>query len=195
MESMNWQRAVATVAYVPLAFVFFAWALVAGAMTRGPAGVAAFCVVASFGFLIVWQAYRVASGRSPVWGTGTKVVVGLDTLVAVYFFVAIPYLQSSFHLADEAATRANLKTIREAVGETPPARLSMLVPDSLPIIPRVKLPQTGHPISREVIFGPASAAADRGVWLYDNDESSSGFGTVIVDCTHSDSTGKLWSTY
>ena len=192
---MEAKRIAAALAYVPLALVFFSWALIAGAMTRGPAGLAALCVVGSLGFLCAAQAARVVLGRSPIWGAATKSAVVFNFLLACYFLIAIPFLRSSFHRSDEAATLEGLNMLRSATGKNPPPRLSMLVPKPLKMLPRLKLPRTGHPMTREVVFGPASAASDRGVWLYDNNPASPGFGTVIIDCSHPDLAGNRWSSY
>lgn len=195
MGWMNGKRVWAVLAFLPPVLVFSAWALAAGAMTRGPAGKAAFAVLAAAALGFAVQGARTARGRAPVWGAGTKTAAALNAVLAVYFLIAAPFLRAGAESKAEEAAKANLTALRAAVGAAPPPRLSMLVPERLPMIPRLFLPRTGHPATREVIFGPPEAAADRGVWLYDNDAGSPTFGSVIIDCTHRDAAGASWNNF
>lgn len=103
----------------------------------------------------------------------------------------------------EGATRGGLASLRSALtiyyGDNtfyPSDDLSALTLNRRYIdnLPLVKLPGTGHPENRHVTVGASTAAAmtDTGGWSYVNDPASMAFGTLLINCSHADSAGKLW---
>ncbi|MFH2202096.1 MAG: hypothetical protein ABIJ96_03180, partial [Elusimicrobiota bacterium] len=77
----------------------------------------------------------------------------------------------------------------------PPERPSELVPHYLPILPRLSLPGTSHPVTREVEFVQATGGIDTGKWLYVNNPGNPFYGRVRINCTHTDSRGISWSSF
>lgn len=184
-----------------LSVVFLLWALGARRAAAGPAGGAAAAVLCVPALLFAWGSLRVFTGRAAARGFGGKAAAVFCALfgfmLAMRFALAVfaPQIGEAGAASAEAEVRGALASFRAAIGDAPPARPSMLVPGKMAALPRLRLPRSGHPGTREVFFGPPAAARDRGTWLYDNDANSPTFGTVIVDCTHTDSRGTAWNSY
>ncbi|PIP81638.1 MAG: hypothetical protein CO113_12950 [Elusimicrobia bacterium CG_4_9_14_3_um_filter_62_55] len=180
-------RIASAVAQGLLALLFCLWASGAARAQSGPAGFAAACVLALPALWFAFHAVRVGLGRSPAWGWGAKTAAAAVVLVAGMAVARAPRRGGD--------PLGALSAFRAAIGTSPPPRPSMLVPGRLSVLPRLHLAGTGHPATREVFFGRPSSVRDRGTWLYDNDESSPTFGTVVIDCTHTDPKGSAWSSY
>lgn len=76
-----------------------------------------------------------------------------------------------------------------------PAALSELTAGGryLPELPSVKgLP---HPSSSEAAEYSSPSSSDTGRWGYVNDPTSKEFGTVWIDCTHTDAKGRSWTQF
>ncbi|MFH2201595.1 MAG: hypothetical protein ABIJ96_00625 [Elusimicrobiota bacterium] len=56
-------------------------------------------------------------------------------------------------------------------------------------------PDVPHPFSAEVEYFDERIPRDSGRWGYVSNPTDANFGTVFVDCTHTDSRGDLWHTY
>lgn len=116
--------------------------------------------------------------------------------------------------AQEGSAKANLGALRSALaihyGDTEgqyPKDLSELVPKTLREMPELKL--ADHPPTGEVTaYGNEACVAggsggqiegsrlqDSGKWGYVNDPNSPCWGSLFVDCTHADSSGKSWFSY
>jgi hypothetical protein len=59
-------------------------------------------------------------------------------------------------------------------------------------IPRAATPRY-HPDSDQVRYGASSD--DQGGWLYNNTAGDPNFGTLLVNCTHTDTRGTVWTSY
>ncbi|MBI5243420.1 MAG: type II secretion system protein [Elusimicrobia bacterium] len=102
--------------------------------------------------------------------------------------------------ANEGALQGNLGALRSALsiyyGDMAgkfPSSLDSLTANAkyLPAIPKARAPDY-HPESAAVSAGVTDDASG---WGYDNDPASSRFGTVWVNCTHTDTKGSVWSSY
>lgn len=102
--------------------------------------------------------------------------------------------------SNEGATKGNLGALRSALAEyyhenkSYPARLAELAGDArhLRAIPKAKAPPY-HRDSTDV--RAATAADDAGGWLYNDQALDEGFGRILVNCTHTDSKGSVWTAY
>ncbi|GAG09095.1 unnamed protein product [marine sediment metagenome] len=77
--------------------------------------------------------------------------------------------------------------------------LEELVPKYLKVIPSAKV-HRHHEDSNKVTYYSGSDYSlknfrDTGGWGYVNDSASPDWGSVFVNCTHTDSRGKVWYTY
>lgn len=52
---------------------------------------------------------------------------------------------------------------------------------------------TDHPESAAVALG--AAADDAGGWVYNNVGADARYGSVVVNCTHTDTKGSVWTEY
>jgi len=103
--------------------------------------------------------------------------------------------------SNEGATKGNLGSIRSALsiyygdtkGEYPTDLAALTVGGKyLKSLPRAKVPPH-HSDSNAVRQG--RSPDDSGGWFYDNDLLDSDFGQVFVNCTHTDTKGKVWTEY
>lgn len=111
---------------------------------------------------------------------------------------------------DEASTKGNLGGIRaslaiyygDKMGEYPPD-ISTIIPEYLNDIPYAVTGEHGETEGVEIYGAEAcaeediesSALRDTGKWGYIGDAESPCHGAVFVDCTHTDSKGRIWHTY
>jgi prepilin-type N-terminal cleavage/methylation domain-containing protein len=103
--------------------------------------------------------------------------------------------------ANEGAAYGNLGVIRSALsiyysdmeGQFP-ATLGALTAHAkfLKAIPELRVPNYHNSTSA---FSLGDSAGDSGGWLYNNVIASAKFGVVLVDCTHTDTKGSVWSAY
>lgn len=123
-------------------------------------------------------------------------------LVPASFILAIGVLVNTMAAASfRAATLGNLNAIRSAVSlyygdndKRYPRDLTDLTEQGkyLASIPEAKL-GLYHPSSSAVHLGAGSN--DSGGWLYNNVPSNANFGTVLINCSHSDWKGNEWTSY
>lgn len=62
----------------------------------------------------------------------------------------------------------------------------------LAAIPKVG-PADLHPVSSDARYG--ITPTDEGGWLYNNDPASVNAGNVMINCTHTDAKGSVWTGY
>jgi len=128
-------------------------------------------------------------------------LVGACVLVAMgccFLFTDVGMRMEDFQAPQ---TKGRLGAIRSALsiyygdheGIQYPATLNLLTVggkylSSLPVAQTRK-----HKNSNRVTFG--SVPTDAGGWLYENDPESPKYGGLIVNCTHKDTKGNVWTTY
>ncbi len=128
------------------------------------------------------------------------VVVIIGILVAI----AIPRFQQALQRAHEGAMRGNLGTLRSALkvyhADTEggyPETLEYLAENAkyVNVIPSAQLREF-HADSTAVREGDGiTTSNDRNGWLYIADTASTDFGSLYVNCTHTDLSATVWSTY
>lgn len=126
----------------------------------------------------------------------------VSSFISVFIFmgllaaVAIPKFADLVRVGTEGATKGNLGAIRSALsiyyGDTEgnyPSHLDALLVGGkyLSQIPQAK-PERWHSDSNHVVLG--SSPTDVGGWLYDPKT-----GTLLVNCTHEDRRGNVWTSY
>ncbi len=132
-------------------------------------------------------------------------------IIGILAAIAIPQYANLVAKSQEGSTKGNLGTIRSALsiyyGDTegvyPLDTLDSLTTSQryLPVVPTAILPKNnqgnpGHPVSSAVLGATPATVNDTGGWAYDNAfGTSQTFGTVIVNCSHSDTMGGLWTSY
>lgn len=123
------------------------------------------------------------------------------TIIGILAGVAAIKYGELLRKADEGAVHGNLGTLRSAIsiyyadmeGQYP-ATPSVLTVSSkyLRAIPSVKIPGY-HQASAQMTL--SVTADDAAGWVYNATTSNSKFGTISVNCVHTDSKGSIWSAY
>lgn len=126
-------------------------------------------------------------------------------IVGILSSIAIPKTAETIRRAQEARTKANLAVLRESIGAYVsntgglfPGRLEDLTTGILPVLGSIpmKATPTYHPDGNSVTNGPRATMTDaRGDWYYFNNPAEPEYGTVVVNCIHSDLKGVQWSQY
>ena len=122
-------------------------------------------------------------------------------IIALLAAIAIHKFADLVRRSNEGATKGNLGSIRSAMtvyygdlAGSYPRQIVDLTSNGkyLSIVPAVKTPYYHDNSSAE---NDASAAGDSGRWFFDNGPSDQNYGTVLVDCSHTDSSGNSWNAY
>ncbi|MBI5623529.1 MAG: hypothetical protein HY924_07115 [Elusimicrobia bacterium] len=162
--------------------------------------------------MLVWgyQARKPAAERKPflaeaepgrLMGAGAG-LLALTVVLFVVFWLDFTAGQGTWiRKLREGSTKGNLSAIRAAVSThqaekgSPPSSLEALSEGGKYLAG--SLPQASvadyHRASNAVLTG--TAPDDAGGWLYNADPKDKGFGTVLVNCTHTDSKGTVWTAY
>lgn len=126
------------------------------------------------------------------------IVVSIIGILAV---IAVPKFALALQKSKEGSAKGNLGAVRAAVsvyyadyeGQFP-ASLDALTVNAkyLSQIPGVK-GLSAHSESSAVAL--QTAADDAGGWSYNSTTTDSKFGSVLINCTHTDTSGKVWAAY
>lgn len=143
----------------------------------------------------------VARPSAGFWRTALGAVLLLIG-VAAYLAVLVVLIRPYMRINRGGATKGNLGAIRSSLsiyygdmeGYYP------LTPYALTVSGKYmwKIPKTQkvgpHPDSAHVAYG--SVSNDAGGWLYANDPADkANYGTLWVNCTHTDRKGSAWTSY
>ncbi|HXT00612.1 MAG TPA: prepilin-type N-terminal cleavage/methylation domain-containing protein [Elusimicrobiota bacterium] len=124
-------------------------------------------------------------------------------IIGVLASIAIPKFAELIRKAGEGAGRGNLGSLRSALtvyyGDMEgqfPSKLSALTVGGkyLSVIGPAKTPSYHNDSAVELDALP-NAGTDGGQWLYDNVSGDDNVGFLIVDCTHTDTKGSIWTSY
>ncbi len=120
------------------------------------------------------------------------------TVIGLLAVIAIPRYGQVLTKANDGATKGNLGAIRSAVtiyyadmeGIFPTTLASLTVNGKfMSSLPKTRLPL--HQGSSD----ETNSLTDAGGWGYTNSPSAADFGSVWVNCSHTDTKGGVWSTY
>ena len=125
-------------------------------------------------------------------------------IIGILAAIAIPKFAELIRKSNEGASKGNLGAIRSALsiyyGDMEglyPTNLSSLTSSGkyLSILPKAKSPNY-HADSLSVSQNSGTTGInDAGGWAYDNAPGDANFGTLWVNCTHTDTKGSGWTTY
>lgn len=142
-------------------------------------------------------------------------------IIGILAAVAIPKFADLIAKSKEGATKGSLGAIRSALavyygdweGWFPidddansatlqTTALDCLVPKYMKSIVKAKIPRAkdhgnpSHPDNTQVIgTSTAGYVTDAGGWSYADQVAEPDWGEIVVNCSHSDSKGRLWTTY
>jgi prepilin-type N-terminal cleavage/methylation domain-containing protein len=142
--------------------------------------------------------------KTKKWGASGFTLIELMIVVAIIGIlaaIAIPKFASLIRKSSEGASKGNLGAIRSALsiyygdleGQYPATVESLTVGGKyLSSIPAAKAPNY-HSDSAGVTYGVS--ADDAGGWNYNNTNAEANQGTILVNCTHTDTKGTVWTVY
>ena len=124
-------------------------------------------------------------------------------IIGILAAIAIPKFAELIRKSNEGATKGNLGAVRSALsiyyGDMEgyyPLNLTAITAGGkyMSAVPKSKTPNY-HPDT--LTTTNASAIDDNGVggWRYNNVTGDSNYGTLWVNCTHTDTKGSAWTTY
>jgi hypothetical protein len=119
------------------------------------------------------------------------------TVLSLAVFGLFTYVNYSM---DSASVIRRLSGIRIAAGlfrmssgRHPSDIGEMIKTGNLEAVPELKLRR--HLATSKVRNASSPAVRDTGGWGYVNDPKSSDYGTVFIDCSHTDEKGRYWSWF
>lgn len=130
------------------------------------------------------------------------IVVAIIGILAAVSVVKVSDLMAK---SREGSIKGHLGTLRSVLNiyysdnnaAYPIDDLNSLVPKYVSSIQAIKFPFPIHPNTNAVSTGNdmASAITDAGGWAYVNLSTSSQWGKLNINCSHSDLNGHIWSSY
>lgn len=124
-------------------------------------------------------------------------------IIGILAAIAIPKFAELIRKSGEGASKGNLGSIRSSLSiyygdmeGSYPAQIGALTIAGkyLSVVPNAKTPNYHADGSTEV-DGALTAVTGAGGWYYDNVIGDANVGQTIVNCTHTDSKGTVWSSY
>ena len=131
-----------------------------------------------------------------------KALMGFSAVILVLTLIVTSSGEEVFYATPEMKAENSLSAIRLALRvysqENPgtyPQTLKPLLKEGkyLAFLPKANLRRQWHENSRKVELGVEPI--DNGGWLYNNNPSDPNYGTIRINCTHTDKAGKRWSSY
>src|SRR5438105_2075289 len=123
-------------------------------------------------------------------------------IIGILAAIAIPKFANLIRKSGEGASKGNLGSIRGALsiyygdmeGQYPSDLASLTVGGKyLSTIPIAKAPN--YHTDTSTVVEQISSADTGGGWIYNNLVTDPNFGTLWVNCTHTDTKGTAWTTY
>ena len=122
-------------------------------------------------------------------------------IIGILAAIAIPKFASLIRKSSEGASKGNLGSIRSALsiyygdmeGQYPSAMNALTISGKyLATVPNSKVPNYHIDAASEQ---DASSANDAAGWMYNNLTGDANLGTVLVNCTHTDTKNSIWTSY
>ncbi len=124
-------------------------------------------------------------------------------IIGILAAIAIPKFAELIRKSGEGASKGNLGSIRSSLsiyygdmeGQYPAQLAALTIAGKyLSTLPLAKTPNY-HSDSSVEIDGVLSLQNGAGGWMYNNVNGDSNYGSMIVNCSHTDSKGNVWTTY
>ena len=140
------------------------------------------------------------------WRSGVTFIEMMVVLAVLVTLAAIAMEKfgGAIRTANENSTRSKLSSLRSALaiyyadmeGQYPADLTPMLQPGSKYLTAVMPLYTGAHGKTDAVTYVPAKEnIGDTGTWAYVNTTGKTDWGTVYIQCTHTDSKGRVWNQY
>ena len=125
-------------------------------------------------------------------------------IIGILAAIAIPKFAELIRKSSEGASKGNLGALRSAMSiyygdleGTYPANVSALTIGGkyLSVIPNAKAPNYHADGSGIVLLTVSANPTDVGGWYYNDQTTNANVGNVLVNCTHTDTKGTVWTGY
>ncbi|MBI5211160.1 MAG: hypothetical protein HY927_14405 [Elusimicrobia bacterium] len=189
--SLCWDRALANAGDLTLAGIFFICTALAAVMVL-------------WGMFMVGSAVKASRSAEPApRGRAFKGAALIIVSSALVLLISIPTFVELIRRPSEGASKGNLGAIRSALsiyygdmeGTYPTDLASLTIAGKyLYSIPEVHDLLPYHPDSSTIDDGETNAT-DSGGWHYNNVATDANFGSVLINCTHTDRKGSFWNAY
>lgn len=141
------------------------------------------------------------SSRSSVFGFTLIELMIVVAIIGILAAIAIPKFASLIRKSSEGASKGNVGAIRSAIsiyygdmeGQYPYILSAMTVGGKyLAAVPNAKTPPY-HADRNSETYG--TNPDESSGWLYDHTNSDANQGLIMVNCTHTDTKGTVWTNY
>ena len=125
-------------------------------------------------------------------------------IIGILAAIAIPKFAELIRKSSEGASKGNLGALRSAMSiyygdmeGTYPATVGALTIGGkyLTVIPPAKAPNYHTDSSTIVLLTGAANPTNVGGWYYNDETTNANVGNVLVNCTHTDTKGTVWTGY
>ena len=125
-------------------------------------------------------------------------------IIGILAAIAIPKFAELIRKSSEGASKGNLGSLRSALsiyygdmeGQYPVTASALTVAGKyLTALPVAKAPNYHADSSAEVDASAVTAPDNAGGWWYDNIMTDANVGSIMVNCTHTDTKGSVWTVY
>jgi prepilin-type N-terminal cleavage/methylation domain-containing protein len=125
-------------------------------------------------------------------------------IIGILAAIAIPKFAELIRKSSEGASKGNLGAVRSAMsiyygdmdGYYPTSMTALTIGGKyLAVIPAAKAPNYHADSSGEVLVTDSASPSDAGGWYYNDLTANGNFGTVMVNCTHTDTRSTVWTAY
>ena len=127
-------------------------------------------------------------------------------IIGILAAIAIPKFAELIRKSSEGASKGNLGALRSAMsiyygdmeGQYPATPAALTINGKyLTAVPKAKAPNY-HGDAETIVALVADSAAsptDAGGWYYNDQTTNANVGNVLVNCTHTDTKGSVWTAY
>jgi len=125
-------------------------------------------------------------------------------IIGILAAIAIPKFAELIRKSSEGASKGNLGALRSAMsiyygdmeGSYPSNITALTIGGKyLSAIPKAKSPNYHADGEAVVLVSAAATPSDAGAWYYNDVTTDANVGSVLVNCTHTDTKGTVWTGY